>query len=523
MKKLLLSFFVLILPLLLVACGKNSADDNKDATPAGPVYSVQIEIECVENLIFSKYDIDVFVDKNKLETLDHGTTQTYSLELEEGTHTLVVAKEGNKSVDGTVEFAVSENSNFCYKIACTSQQVKIEKVNEDNGESEVDATANSVEDTSRTLSGFNISTNQTITFCGIIFSFPDYFDELESETISSDYAHYYPKEKDYYCSLIFSASDTEFSQSEFDNNKSEIANEYIKEQGSIENINSASATIAGLSGWSISYVTTDPENPTTVNLHFAFNPVYQKIVVILLAFDSHDLSNYDYIGDYNKVLQSATLEETSNPNNSIYDAAYIRKFPEYSLYFLIDTDDKIVKWFSTNDVSAWSGTYTGDLNSGIKIYYDFDGGIEETLRYKSAGDDSIVIETDPNGFDWEYNKVDIAEAEAALDRLGNMDMNPSDEQAGRTDNQPAEDKKKELPLHQAKRAFEYYGSYLYPYGFDCHWFTKLYEDTQFEDGSWQLKVGVTITNQYGASFEATAEALINNTTQSVENFDVYIE
>ena len=39
-------------------------------------------------------------------------------------------------------------------------------------------------------------------------------------------------------------------------------------------------------------------------------------------------------------------------------------------------------------------------------------------------------------------------------------------------------------------------------------------------GSWFLKVNVTITNQYGATREAIAEAYINNTTQRVEDFMV---
>ena len=55
------------------------------------------------------------------------------------------------------------------------------------------------------------------------------------------------------------------------------------------------------------------------------------------------------------------------------------------------------------------------------------------------------------------------------------------------------------------------GEALYPYGFACHWFKALEEHTQHEDGSWSFKVGVTITNQYGASREAVASAYINNT------------
>ena len=92
-----------------------------------------------------------------------------------------------------------------------------------------------------------------------------------------------------------------------------------------------------------------------------------------------------------------------------------------------------------------------------------------------------------------------------------------------TDSQESKDtieKPKDLKEHVAKKAFEIYGETLYPYGFKCHWFKSLEAHEQSEDGSWYFKVGVTITNEYGASKEAVASGYINNTTEAVENFIV---
>jgi len=80
---------------------------------------------------------------------------------------------------------------------------------------------------------------------------------------------------------------------------------------------------------------------------------------------------------------------------------------------------------------------------------------------------------------------------------------------------------KELREDVAKRAFEYVGDAMFPYGIEYHWYTKLERHQQSYDGSWHFIVGVTITNQYGASREATAEAVVNNTTEAVEGFSVY--
>jgi hypothetical protein len=81
------------------------------------------------------------------------------------------------------------------------------------------------------------------------------------------------------------------------------------------------------------------------------------------------------------------------------------------------------------------------------------------------------------------------------------------------------DHSSELREATAQRAFEIYGGYLYPYGFECHWFVGLLDAYQTYDGFWHFKVEVTITNQYGASREATAEGVVS--TKSVEDFLVY--
>lgn len=75
----------------------------------------------------------------------------------------------------------------------------------------------------------------------------------------------------------------------------------------------------------------------------------------------------------------------------------------------------------------------------------------------------------------------------------------------------------------AMTAFEYRGEREYPYGFKCHWIMNTLAHDQQSDGSWSLKVGVTITNQYGASYDTTAEAVIGGTNDSpqVTYFYVY--
>lgn len=71
----------------------------------------------------------------------------------------------------------------------------------------------------------------------------------------------------------------------------------------------------------------------------------------------------------------------------------------------------------------------------------------------------------------------------------------------------------------ARRAFENYGEYLYPYGIKYHWLggsTSEYEG----DGIWYFKVNVTTTNQYNAEKDATVEGRIDFNLETVSEFNV---
>lgn len=82
----------------------------------------------------------------------------------------------------------------------------------------------------------------------------------------------------------------------------------------------------------------------------------------------------------------------------------------------------------------------------------------------------------------------------------------------------------DLDKYVARTAFENYGKSQYPYGFKCHWILDLRSEEQSTvNGSWFFKVGVKITNQYGASRETIAEGVITGTTDKpiIKQFRVH--
>lgn len=95
-----------------------------------------------------------------------------------------------------------------------------------------------------------------------------------------------------------------------------------------------------------------------------------------------------------------------------YDLAFIRKFPDYSLYYMFDTDTQKVVYFGTFDSYIDKGTYTGDFSSGVTINWSH-GEWKEKFIIKNGGNSAIMIDND--GFDWNYEKCDVIEAQKVLD------------------------------------------------------------------------------------------------------------
>lgn len=137
MKKKFIAVIFAMTVIGLTACQSEQSETNQEEEMQVEKFTVQVEIACEENLLFSRYDVNIFIDDELLGTLEHGATDTYTAELVEGEHTLKAEKEDESDVDGTVEFEVSENTELSYQLFLSSDQIEIEKI-----EPEQDASKN---------------------------------------------------------------------------------------------------------------------------------------------------------------------------------------------------------------------------------------------------------------------------------------------------------------------------------------------------------------------------------------------
>lgn len=111
-----------------------------------PEYQVNIGVECAENLIFSKYDVKLYIDDVYEDTLKHGATETYSVTLTKGTYTIMFVNAENDDVNGTAKIDVTKEEEYKFKISCYSGKISVES-NDDTADSNDDNADTSVIET----------------------------------------------------------------------------------------------------------------------------------------------------------------------------------------------------------------------------------------------------------------------------------------------------------------------------------------------------------------------------------------
>lgn len=215
-----------------------------------------------------------------------------------------------------------------YKDAMTEKVPKTTKTPEVTETSEVSS--------DRTVSGFDTKTNKTITWGGIGFSLPSYFDVLDKGS-TENWMHYYPDEEDYYASIVFRSTEYLGTEEDFYSQIPSMLKSILdsKDFANKELQNSEKVSIAGLPGWTITYFESDKGDGviSTGIDSFVYNINTGEVIAISLSYDSNDKSQYDYLGDYKKVLKTAKfltelldLNAINSTNSNKSDEKFVGKY-----------------------------------------------------------------------------------------------------------------------------------------------------------------------------------------------------
>lgn len=82
----------------------------------------------MENLLFSRYDVDVYIDDSMQGTISHGTTETYNLNLTKGVYEIKFVSAEDDEVTGAVSTDIHQDESLKYKISCTSSKINVETI-----------------------------------------------------------------------------------------------------------------------------------------------------------------------------------------------------------------------------------------------------------------------------------------------------------------------------------------------------------------------------------------------------------
>ena len=148
-------------------------------------------------------------------------------------------------------------------------------------------------------------TTQTLSFGGVDFTFPAYY-ELSDDSTETQIKY---ETTDIFSGLEFKCEDLSVSQTTFDSRLNTFIDNYIEElDGEVELLKSEKTTIAGMSGWTLTlklqYLGVWE---ITAQYAFGYNANEEKTIFILLTHEADALSNHDYLGDFEKMLETAVL------------------------------------------------------------------------------------------------------------------------------------------------------------------------------------------------------------------------
>lgn len=318
-----------------------------------PEFDVNIEIECVENLIFSKYDVEVYIDGEFEGTILHGDNETYSVFLTKGKHTISFESADDDTLDGKVEVEISKNETLKFKISCSSLGIDVETI--------ADTTTTEKPEESDKSSENPKSEIITLTMSEDDFKDMDYkeaekkfremgFTKFEYETVTTEDKSKTDETICYIEITEISIGDSDFSKGDKFNSDSTIT--------------------------FYSYKYEEPEAP---------KPVFY--------------STNDY-------------KTAKKGNTGVF--SYRERASSYDIYWIIDFDEGYVYYFTDgNDDPSCDKLKieSGDLNDKIVItYHDGDNVWSYGLHFRYVNHPETLIMQDNNGFEYEYSTTDLDDA-----------------------------------------------------------------------------------------------------------------
>lgn len=302
-----------------------------------PEYEVTVEVECVENWIFSKYDVDVYVNDYFEGTITHGETEIFELTLTKGSYELKFVSDEDDNATGVVTINIQKAESLKYKISCHSSNIDVETiVGTDSGSND-----DSTEPDDTTSSQPSVETTM-----------PEETTQPEVTTAPEAISIVMTVDSATYAGKTAADVEAEFKGMGFTN----------------VNIKQVATTD-----------TTNVEGQVT------------SVSANESSFKKGDEFQTDALINIYCWKVEAPVSE--------YELAFVRKLSNYSLYYMFDTDTKTVVQFGTDDTYLYRGSYTGDFSTGVTMTWDH-GEWTDEFTYREGSSKATYTDGYGNDWDY---------------------------------------------------------------------------------------------------------------------------
>ena len=397
-------------------------------------YTLQVHVDCTPNLIFSKYDIDIFLDNIKQVTLAHGSDADYSFRVADGSHTLTFSKPDAPSINGSATIdAVSTDIAASYKLACYSDRVDVKSVYIDRNvvlsEDEIKILVPASEyrfkdykDVEAALSNLGFTNIKYNILYDIVFGFtPE--GEVSDVTINgtNDFTcgTVFPSDAEVIITYHMSEDDDPSNISMPEDNTHYVGKDYREVEQTFKNlgftnISCEETTISDtthLDG-EVCSVRVDYEFFSQGSSYKPTDKVQIKYYIVKIPTQTETSAETEPASVSYSTNDTSTVK---NGNTGIY--AYRNRGGQYYVYFIIDFDNGYVYYFTDSEGGCIKTKIeSGTLNDVLIItYHDGDMEWSEGLHFKWKNQPDHLILQDSDGFEYDFYTTDLEDALALRD------------------------------------------------------------------------------------------------------------
>jgi len=374
--------------------------------------NIEIEVDCEANLFFNTYDLKIMFDGSQIGRLEHGETNVFSVEVEEGTYTLEFQSVDSGSVNGMVTVTVEQESTFKYKISCHGSEVRIAEIEKIKAPVAAPEYENmSFDEVKQKFINAGFTNVKTKEIKDLAIAERDK-SELVSD-ISVDGASDYGKEDSFFedvAVVIIYRTPQKIKMVRSDDDY--YGMNYKEAKKELE---------------ALGFINIEIKSETVTSAYYENEQVYDVTIASIFGFEKGEECEYDStIRVKYYIVNEPTPTPTPGPtyySTNTYDVAkegnmgifsYKSKGGTYDVYWIINFDEGYVYWFTEGNGESTCdkvAIVSGDLNDKVAVTWHM-GGDEWTwyLHFKYVGFPETLVVNDHYGTAIEFGTTDLDDA-----------------------------------------------------------------------------------------------------------------